>query len=218
MRRWIGPAAAVAIAIAVIIGMASADSPSNDAPGASEPDAVEITSDVAFASTLEELVADSDLVVHGHVVSTDHGRIFGNPDGTVIESRLVAFVVDDVLRRTSTVPDDVRSGSSITVEEPGWLEDGTPLIVDGVPPSAVGDEFIWFLQAVPSPALDGEDDAPAYVLASPQGHFSLDGDRVTPSKDAASDPVATALAALGRDGLGDAVRVADRAAVTTPAP
>lgn len=47
----------------------------------------------------------------------------------------------------------------------GWLEDGSPLVVDGLAPSRTGDEGIWFL-------VDGGDpDLGAFVVQSAQGRY-----------------------------------------------
>jgi len=55
------------------------------------------------------------------------------------------------------------------------LPDGTPLIVNGVSPSAVGDHGIWF--------LDRLDDAelPVFLVINSQGRF------LTPAQDPTGD-------------------------------
>jgi uncharacterized protein (TIGR03086 family) len=57
----------------------------------------------------------------------------------------------------------------------GWLPDGTPLIVDDVEPSVVGDHGVWFLDA-----LDDANraDLPAYLVINPQGRMLERDDRV----------------------------------------
>lgn len=213
--RWarVGPAIAVAAAVLVMGVLAVTNDDGSRSGDASEPtpEPTEISSDAPRFASLADLAAASDLVVRGHVASTERGRTFGDPGGTVIESRLVRLVVDDVLRG-GPGGDDPAIGAAITIEEPGRLDDGTPLIVDGVPPTATGDEVVWFLTAVPSPALDRADDAPAYVLVGPQGHYRVEGARLVPA--AGNDALSTELAGLGLDGLAAAVR----ALVALPSP
>jgi hypothetical protein len=110
--------------------------------------------------------------------------------------------------------DGPAAGSSLLVEEAGWLEDGTPVEVDGVPGATAGSEVIWFLQAVAPPALDRPDDPAGYVLVGPQGHYEVVGTRLRgPSGD---DPLVARLEPLGPAGLAEAVRAIPLARPTTP--
>jgi hypothetical protein len=207
--RWslVGPAIAVAVALGVGLVLASVGDgdTSDDEPAATtaadEPTA--ITSDAPHLASLAELVGASDLVVRGHVLATERGRVFGQPGGAALESRLVTLRIDEVLGHSESALD--AAGATVVVEEPGWLEDGTPIEVDGVPPSVEGEEVIWFLQAVPAAAQEGADDPAAFVLVGPQGHYAVHGDRLTGAKG--DDPLTAELEALGPDGLAAAVRV-----------
>lgn len=216
MRAWAGPTTAVVAAIGVSIGLAlTASDPRHDQP-APNPDPTKISSDAPRFTTLGELVAATDLVVVGHAVNTDRGRTFGDPGSTVMESRLITLEIDDVVRAGTGPTLDVTAGAAAVVEEPGWLQDGTPLIVDGVAPTEPGDAVLWFLDAVPSPALDAADASPAYVLVGPQGHYRIDGDRLVPA--AGEDPLSERLAGLGPDGLAAAVAAVEQVVVTPAAP
>jgi hypothetical protein len=212
--RWslVGPAVAVVVALAVGLVLAS-DGRSDDGPSRATQDTratTAITSDAPRLASLAALVSASDLVVRGRVLATEHGRVFGQPGGASIESRLVSLRVDEVLHATEQAP--VTAGATVVVEEPGWLDDGTPIEVDGVPASVEGEEVIWFLQAVPPAALDDPDDPAAYVLVGPQGHYAVAGDHLDAA--AGDDPLITGNQALGPTGLADAVR----AVVPAPSP
>jgi hypothetical protein len=74
------------------------------------------------------------------------------------------------------------------VEEEGWLADGTPLVVDGVDPSAVGDDGIWFLVDVEEP------DGPRSVVVSAQGRYLVDGPGLRGAD--LDDPLVRQLSAL----------------------
>ena len=97
-----------------------------------EPQPVAVTSDAPRVATLAELVASADVVVRGEVTATERGRLFGEPGAGAVESRLVTLRVDEVL--AGEAPPE----GPLVVEEEGWLEDGTPIVVDGAPPSTGG--------------------------------------------------------------------------------
>jgi hypothetical protein len=165
--RWrlLGPALAVVVAIAAGIALSR---PGDGSPTTTTtPSPAAVSSDAPRVATLEELAASADLVVRGEVVATGRGRVFGEPGGAAVESRLVTLAVSEVLAGTAPV------GPSLLVEEEGWLEDGTPLVVDGAAASAEGDVGIWFLDTV------GTVDAPVYVVVSAQGRYLVDGDDLT---------------------------------------
>jgi hypothetical protein len=147
--------AAVAIAVGVgayfLIGGEDADGP--------DPLEVKATSIYDFA-TLDELVAASDAVVVGTVVAVDEGRLVGAPAEGAVVSRIASLRVGTAL--AGEVADVV------IIEEEGWLPDGTPLIVNGVDPTAVGDEGVWFLDSIDDSEL------PAYLVINSQGRYLLD--------------------------------------------
>jgi hypothetical protein len=188
--RWrlVGPVSAVVVALVAGVLLTRPD----DGEATAAPDPVAVSSDAPRLGSLEELVAASDLVVRAEVVATEPGRVFGEPGGTAVESRLVTLEVGEVL--SGTAPRD----DTVLVEEEGWLDDGTPLIVDGAAPSRTGDDGIWFLVDV------GDPDAPVHVVVSAQGRYLVDGDGLVGA--AGDDRLIAALARLSVDEL--AARIA----------
>ena len=182
--RIAGPA--VAILVAGVVALAVNRGTEDEVPPA-DPAPVAVTSNAPRLATLDELVAASDLVVRGTVASTEHGRAFGEPGGERIESRLVTLGVSEVLAG------DPSAEGTLVVEEEGWLEDGAPLVVDGAPPSARGDDGIWFLVEV------GDADAPVYVVVSAQGRYLVDGDTLRGA--AGDDPLIDELTDLSVEEL-----------------
>jgi hypothetical protein len=189
----------VAAVVAVVAGLvvaggddagAPAPAPAAEAEASAEP--VAVASNAPRAATLEELVAASDVVVRGRVAETRRGRRFGEPGGRTIVSRLVTLRVDAVLAGARP------SAGAVLVEEEGWLDDGSPLVVDGLSPTEEGDSGIWFLSA------GGDPDVPAYVVVGPQGRYLTDGGRLAGA--AGDDPLVSELSALGPDGLAEAVQ------------
>ena len=190
--RWL-PALAVVVALAVGGGvwLAGRDGPAP--PRAEDLPPVQVTSDAPRRATLDELAAAADLVVRAQVVGTARGRVFGDPGATsAIESRVVTLQVTRVLRGTGGEP-----GGRLLVEEEGWTLDGAPLIVDGLAPSTVGDDAIWFLASV------GADEDARYVVVSAEGRYLVDGDALEGA--AGDDPLIAELEALGAAGLEGAV-------------
>jgi hypothetical protein len=184
--RWrvLGPVVAVVVAVAAGVALTREDAPANRTDG---PEPVAVQSDAPRLTSLEELAAAADVVVRGQVVATERGRVFGDPGGESIESRLVTLEVAAVLAGGASVD------GTVLVEEEGWLEDGTPLIVDGAAPSAVGDDGVWFLIEV------GGTDVPIYVVMSAQGRYLVDGDGL--SGATGDDPLVAELTSLSIDEL-----------------
>jgi hypothetical protein len=92
---------------------------------------------------------------------------------------------------------DSRASAMVLVEEEASLANGTPLRVDGAPPSRHGDDGVWFL------AASGDPDFPGYVVVNSQGRYLATGDRLVGADR--SDPLVRSLEALGTDGLTHAV-------------
>jgi hypothetical protein len=184
--RWrlLGPALAILVAVVAGVVLTRSD----DEPEPPEPlEPVAVSSDAPRLATLDALVAASDVVVRAEVVATERGRVFGEPGGAAVESRLVTLEVTDVLAGVAPADD------AVLVEEEGWLEDGAPLIVDGAAPSRPGDDGIWFLVRV------GDPDVPVYVVVSAQGRYLVDGDGLAGASG--DDPLVDALARLSVDEL-----------------
>ena len=169
----------VVSAVVAIVGLASGDD-------AADP--VELDSDAPTYTSLDELVAASDLAVVATVADVSEGRTLTAPDdpGTGFRTRLVELEVSRALIGEPPTP--------LVVEEPAELLDGTPVVVDGLEPLDVGAQAVWFLVA-------GDDETlPYHAVVNAQG-------RVTPGA-AADDPLSQEMAALGLDGLIDAVLAA----------
>jgi hypothetical protein len=195
-RRALRRAAPVLALLAVAGGVgalrwsASGDDRSVDsAPAAPAPLAVSASSLYQF-DDLASMVAASDLVVRAHVDSTARGRVVGDGGAAVI-SRIDTLEVDEVLVGET-------SGSTVLVEEEGWLGDGTAIAVNGLAPTEAGMDGIWFLDRRPDPEL------PGYLVINHQGRYVVDGDRLDGADG--TDPLVARLEPLGPDGLTDAVR------------
>lgn len=176
-RGWVLPAllvlGAIIVAAAISVGSEDGDDAASDS---AEPDptddvvAIESTASVDPAD-LAELHALSDLVIVGEVQSIERGRVFASPDASQsgeeagdaasgVESALVTVQVDRVL--TGEDP-----GTTVLVEEEGWLADGRRISLDGAPPTEVGDVGLWFL-------IDtGDPDVPAWVTVGRFGRWTL---------------------------------------------
>lgn len=162
-RRWTAYLPIVAI---VLGGVAfswwqwgSAAEASNLAAADTAPLAITAQSTFQFAS-LQEMLEASDAVVVGVVEATSRGRLVGDPaDGGVI-SRVVTIRVDQAL--SSAVG---QLAEVVVVEEEGWLPDGTPIEVNGVPASRVGDRGLWFLDQVAT------EEVSTMVVINSQGRF-----------------------------------------------
>ena len=174
----------------------SGDTPA-DTP---EPLRVRATSLYDFAS-LDEMGAASDLVVEAQVVAVERGRLVGEPDEGGVVRRIVTLAVTEVIRGDA-------AASTVVVEEEGWLPDGTPIIVDDVEPSVVGDHGVWFLDALDAP--DGAD-LSAYLVINSQGRMLERDDRVVGGDQ--TDPL---VIAVQQRSFEDLIRALDGIASSTP--
>lgn len=158
-RRALRTVAVVAVPLAAAVTAFLLAVLRDPSPTQPRPVAVEATSIHHFAD-LAAMTEASDLVVVGTVVATDRGRLVGDPAGGGIVSRLVTVRVEQVLVDRSAI-----GAGTVLVEEEGWLTDGTPLVVNGLAPSATGDRGLWFLEQVAT----GE--APTFVVINEQGRY-----------------------------------------------
>lgn len=186
---WV-PAVVVVVAAGVLgtVLLVRDDGGSGDA----EPEALAVDAESVYQfASLEEMVDAGDAVVVGTVTSVERGRLVGEPDDGGVVSRTVAIDVDEVLAGDA--------GTTILMEEEGWLPDGTPLIVNGVAPSEAGDHGMYFLDAVADP------ERPFYVVINSQGRFLADGEGTLTGGDQ-RDVLVQELQHLTLDELAAAVR------------
>jgi hypothetical protein len=201
---WLVPVALVLLAAVITVVVLATDrsdrsgDATGDDPGSSlatSPDVVAVTSDAPTYATLDDLVGASDVVLRGTVVAVERGRWFGSgaPGESRIQSRLITVDVDEVLAGAAP------TGEAILVEEEGWLADGAPIVVDGAPSVAVGDDAIWFL------VEGGDPELAAYVVVNGQGRYVVDDDgRLTGATG--TDPLIASIEAREVDAFGDALR------------
>lgn len=197
------PAVPLVAIAAVVIGVAAwtwGRSPDGDHPPT--PLRVRATSIYDFSS-LEEMSAASDLVVEADVIAVERGRLVGDPDAGGVISRIVTLSVADVIKGDSSA-----GTSTVIVEEEGWLPDGTPLIVDDVEPSAVGDHGVWFLDALDDA---GSADLPAYLVINSQGRLLERGDGVVGGDQ--TDPL---VLAIQRGSFDELIRALEASASAAP--
>lgn len=171
-RHW--PLVLPVVLLLVAVGwvaLRGPDTSDRSAAGPAEAEAeaqvetVAVTSDAPTFASLLELMEASDVVVRATVVGAEHGRWFGDgQDGTRVQSRLVTLRIDDTMAGPAPPSD------TILVEEEGWLDDGTPIAVDGAAPSRVGDDGLWFL------ADGGDPELGAYVVINAQGRYLVNAD------------------------------------------
>ena len=143
-------------------------------------------------ATLDELVAASDLVVAGEVVSVGEGRTITDPSdpSAGIRTRLVTIAVTEPLVGDPPEP--------LVLEEEAALLDGTPIVVNGVAPSKVGDEGIYFLVGGTTT------DAPYHALINEQGRYLVQAGTLVPAADDCAQP-RRRRTGPGRPGRGAAV-------------
>ena len=187
---------AALLAVAAGIGTVRWSAPgdggqANDAGDEPAPLAVSASSLYQF-DDLAAMVAASDLVVRARVDSTARGRVVGDGAAAVV-SRIDTLDVEDVLAGE-------QAGSTLLVEEEGWLGDGTAIAVNGLAPTEAGMDAIWFLDRRPDPEV------PGYLVINHQGRYVVDGDRLHGADG--PDPLVAAIEPLGPDGLTNAVREA----------
>ncbi len=202
MRRgsWIAIAALVVTA-AAIFGLTFDSSDHPTTTDTTEPErTTAIVSDTRheFAS-IADLVQASDLVVSGRVIAAEAGRVFGGEDVESPAAAIRSHVL--TLRVTAVLAGSHAAGPNavVLVEEEAELTDGSPVTIDGMRTSRVGDDGIWFLAASRDP------DFPGYVVVNSQGRYLLGTDSDRLQGGDASDALVGRLSALGAEGLADAV-------------
>ncbi len=190
--RW-GPVVVVVLAALVALVVWRSDDPAEEPGDAARRGPVKVTSDAPRLTSLQDLLELSDLVVRAEVTGTERGRVFADSGGSgAIESRVVHLRVTAVLRGAGA-----GAGDRLLVEEEGWSAEGAPLVVDGLAPSAMGDDAVWFLIRV------GDGEESRYVVVSAEGRYLVRGDQLVGATG--DDPLVAELSALGAAGLEAAV-------------
>jgi hypothetical protein len=118
---------------------------------------LEIRSDAPVYQSLGALVAASDLIVIADVTAEAPGRVISAPadPDAAFGTRLVTLRVTEALKGE---PD-----GALTLEEIATTAESTPVIVDGQPPTQVGERVLLFL-------VVGDDFA---ALVNGQGRYVL---------------------------------------------
>lgn len=191
------PALAVVVAVAagVVAALGGAGASAPDDPPTTTAATLAVASDAPRFGSIAELVAASDAVVVGEVVSTARGRTFGEGQGATLTSRLVRLRVDEVLAGPLAADMGV-----LLVEEEGWSADGAELVVDGAPPSRTGDAGVWFLVDT------GDATSGSWIVVNAQGRYLADGDRLVGAD--LDDPLIARIEAGGLDRVRNEVAAA----------
>jgi hypothetical protein len=168
--RLIAAALLASLVVALVLVVATGDSPSPQKRQGSAPDArphgAVLSGTWAFRpQTVAELVAKSPAVVAGTVVAISAGPPLtdGAEDGGLPTQR-IRITVDD--RVYGDVPDTFelfKTGSNDR-----WIE--------GDPPYEVGERYVFFLQ--PRVNGDGSVEPDTYVPVAPDGRLKIDRDSV----------------------------------------
>ena len=161
---------------------------------APEPSAVAITSTGTVFSSVDALTDAADVVVIARAVAVSPGRTFAASGGDGIRSQIVRLEVGAVLAGGNP-------GPTIALEEEATTATGEPVVVDGLRPTRVGDQGIFFLER------SREEGVPYYATLGSAGRYLRRSART--GDDAlfttTTDPLAGRLAALGGSRLADAV-------------
>jgi hypothetical protein len=137
-------------------------------------------------TSVDALVAGSDLIVIARVERVTTGRVFTDPvdPAAGIRTQLADLTVEQVLKGEPT--------GEVVLEEEAQLLDGRPITVNGTSPSSPGERGVYFLIA------SRDDEAPYHALIGPQGRYLIDGNKL---RTTARDPLSKDLASRGLDGL-----------------
>ena len=147
---------------------------------------VDIAASGPQLTTVDALVAGSDLIVVARVERVATGRVFTDPvDPTAgIRTQLADLAVEHVLKGEPT--------SAVVLEEEAQLLDGRRITVNGTAPSSPGERGIYFLSA------SNDVEAPYHALIGPPGRYLIDGNTL---RTTARDPLSKDLASRGLDAL-----------------
>lgn len=129
--------------------------------------------------TIQKMAARTDLVVRGHVVSVNPGRVLDDAPGEP-----VVQIVDVVLE-----VEEILSGKAesefVTIEWMAWSEGGDQneprraILLNGLKTPDIGNEMVWFVSRTDG-SVDG---VPRYGLVSLDGLLTVLDGRVTTDID-----------------------------------
>lgn len=167
-------AAIAAVAFAGSLAACSADDPAANGaavePSSPVPTQTIEPDEPLGNASLEELGGASDLVVRGRVASVEHGITLG-VDESILYKAYSVTVLNDSLHPT---------GQTIQVITSEVI-DGIPIVMEGRPELAEGDEAIFALTQI-----DSDFDYDGYVLTSSNALYPVEGDRIVDVGDAPS--------------------------------
>lgn len=170
-------------------------------PAATRSEPVALRSEGPVFRSLPELVDASAVVVLARVSSVSPGRTFAAPSGGAVRSRILRLEVGAVLAG----PDP---GPTLAVEEVAELPDGTPVVLDGLPPAQRDDQGFWFL------AASTDRSVPYLAAVGPQGRYLRRSEEPGDERlvgASGPDPLVRALAGGGGRRLADEVVAVARA-------
>lgn len=166
--------------IAVVAGVTlGQDSPRR------ETESLNIDAEMPTYNSLDELVRASASIVIARATEVRDGRTIGSdtdPNAT-IRTQVVTLLVGEVLFGPAT--------DTLSLEQEIALGDGTPITVNQMRPTAVGDEGLFFLQAGDSETL------PHAALVNHQARYLVAGASRDQLVSASPDPLSIRLASLG---------------------
>ncbi|MEM9516514.1 MAG: hypothetical protein AAGA42_16815 [Actinomycetota bacterium] len=179
-RSWIVPVVLlIGVAVfAVITVRGGGDESTREAVTASGPE----------FSSIEELAAASDVIVEGTIVAADDGRRItdpADPEAGVV-TRLYELQVAEVYQGDA--------GDFVLVEQEDALLDGTPIVVNGMLPHAVGDVGFWFL------VVGDSEEFPFTAVVNQQGRLLIGDDDLIDSELLPGPTTAAELRAALRGG------------------
>lgn len=147
---------------------------------------VDVTAQAPRFTDLNELMEASDTVVIARVTKVEEGRLIGAADdpGAAVETQFATLVVGETLKGQPT--------NELILEEEASLPDGTPISVNGVMPSKVDDEGIFFATFDRSEGGTGR-----VALLNHQSRYLVTGSKRDLLLPASADPLGLRLASLG---------------------
>jgi hypothetical protein len=164
------------------------------------PQPVRVRSTGRVFTTLDHLVDASEVVVIGRAVSVAPGRLFTDSGSGSSSEGVVSQITMIEVGAVLAGPDP---GQVIALEEEATTSDGRSLVVDGLRPTRVGDQGIFFL-------VHGDPDISYFATVATSGRLlraSLgSGDDHLLAVDAGAGHLAGRLAAMGGRAVTEAVQ------------